>query len=263
MQCDRNTVFAARPAPWRGTIRKVPAIEARRWPVYQRRAIKTVVRRDWTNNEIDRMVDMLDAGYDLREIAQRMHRTPSAVKIKSTRLGFSMRTRPMVLTAQEVGRILGVACSKRVTDWIKRGWLPGRARRSRQGCERFIWGIRYDDLIAFLRDHRYWMTNDPGRITDRDLRLELTELRAGQPHWLTPGEVARRYCVDVNTVNQWITKGFLPATRYGNHWIWSAHLDGWVMPSMRSRVGIPHGSGRRVVGLTTLEARTRIDEATV
>lgn len=93
MQCDRNTVFAARPAPWRGTIRKVPAIEARRWPVYQRRAIKTVVRRDWTNNEIDRMVDMLDAGYDLREIAQRLHRTPNAVKIKSTRLGFSMRSR--------------------------------------------------------------------------------------------------------------------------------------------------------------------------
>ena len=204
------------------------------------------------------MVDMLDAGYDLREIALRLRRTPNAIKVKSTRLGISMCTRPTVLTAQEVGRILGVVCSKRVTDWIKRGWLPGRARCSYQGCERFIWGIQYDDLVTFLRDHRYWMTYDPALITDPDLRAELVALRRGSPRWLTPGEVARCYRVDGATVKQWIAKGFLPATRYGNHWIWSADLEGWVIPSERSRRGIPRGVGRRVVGNAFLKAAEQI-----
>ena len=248
MHCDRNTQFATRQAPWRGTIRKVPASEARRWPVYQRRAIATDRRRDWSYDQVELLVALLDAGHDYDTIAPRMKRTRTAIQIKVKRLRMTMTTRPTVLTAHEVGRLLGLRCSKRVPDWIDRGWLQGKPRITRGRTTRHIWGVQYDDLLGFLRDSRYWMTYDPALITDPELRAELVALRQDAPRWLTPGEVARRYHVDVGTVVQWIQKGFLPTTRYGNHWIWSAHLEGWVIPSMRSRAGIPRGAKRRVAG---------------
>lgn len=252
MKCDQKTIFTAKPAPWRGTIRKVPTIEARRWR-NQRAYARTDRRRDWTHDQVERLSDMLDAGYSYVEIAQRLGRTPTAILVKAKRIGRSMRRTPVVLNAREAGRLLGISCSKRIVDWSRRGWLTARARPT-SGTVRTIWAVQYDHLVAFLRDSRYWMTYDPARITDPELRAELVELRANAPRWLTPGEVAARCCVDAGTVKQWIAKGYLPATRYGNHWIWSADLEGWVIPSERSRIGIPRSAGRRVVGKTYLEA---------
>lgn len=251
-KCDRKTIYDTRPAPWRGTIRKVPAVEGRRWH-NERARVQTRQRRDWTHDQVERLADLLDAGLDYMEIAQALRRTPTAIKIKAKRIKRSMRRTPVVLNARQAGQLLGVACSKRIVDWIGRGWLIGRARTT-SGTPRTIWAVQYDDLVAFLRDSRYWMTYDPALITDPDLRAELVALRANAPGWLTVGAVARRYIVDIATVKQWIAKGFLPATRYGNHWVWSADLDGWVIPSMRSKVGIPRGAGRRAVGKTHLEA---------
>lgn len=49
-------------------------------------------------------------------------------------------------------------------------------------------------------------------------------------------------------VKQWVAKGFLPATRYGNWWIWSEDLAGFVAPCERSKAGIPKTHRRLVVG---------------
>jgi hypothetical protein len=121
--------------------------------------------------------------------------------------------------------------------------------------ERKIWRVCWDDLMSFLREPRYWMAWDAERITDRDLRAEMRSLRAIAPRWLTIGEVARRYSVISNTVGQWITKGFLPAMRYGNWYIREDAIAGWLPPCERSKAGIPKGAGRAVIGASAIVAR--------
>lgn len=245
---DHNTRFAPRSAPF-GTVRKVPATEAARWPEYQRRPIQTAARRDWTHDQIDMLVTLLDKGLDYTAIARRLGRTRTAIQVKVKRLGCAMTKRPTVLVAREVAAVLGLRCAKKVVDWIGRGWLRGKARGTNG---RPIWAVQWDDLMAFLQNRMYWMAWRAEDITDRDLRAEMIALRAHQPRWLTPGEVAHRYCVDDRAVNAWVRKGYVPAQRYGNWWIWEADLQGWVLPCERSRVGIPRVR-RRVIGAAGLE----------
>jgi excisionase family DNA binding protein len=94
----------------------------------------------------------------------------------------------------------------------------------------------------------HWMAWDAERVTGEALREWARELRRGKPRWLTPGEVAERYGVTFEAVGQWVAKGWIPATRYGNWWVSEADLEGWVVPCERSKAGIPKASGRRVEG---------------
>jgi helix-turn-helix protein len=246
---DSKTQFARKPAPF-GSIRKVPPFEGQRWPTYQRRAIQTN-RRDWTHEDVDRLVTMLDAGHDYDHCARQLRRTRVAIVVKTKRLRCTMTKRPTVLTARDVARLIGKGCSKSVTWWIDAGWIKARAADMRG---RRIWRVCWDDLIVFLRDPRYWMTWDAARITDPELRAEMLALRVDAPRWLTIGEVARRYCVISNTVWQWIEKGFLPAMRYGNWYIREDALLGWMPPCERSKAGIPKAMGRAVVGNSMIVA---------
>jgi excisionase family DNA binding protein len=250
---DDKTIFAWRPAPF-GRIRKVPPFEARRWPEYQRKPHATAKRRDWTHDQVDELHTLLDAGHDYPTIARRLGRSINAIVVKTQRLHCKMTTRPTVLTAREAARIAGVGCAKTIVYWIGLGWLPGKARRTLGKAPRRIWAIQYDDLVACLRDRTHWMAYDAACITDEELRAELVAQRAGQPRWLTHAEVAARYGVDRDTVGNWIQRGYLPSQRYGNHWIWSADLDGWVIPSERSRKGIPRSARRVVAGGDMLRA---------
>ncbi len=253
MHSDAKTQFATKHAPF-GRIRKVPPFEGARWPMYQRTAIKTNLRRDWTHEEVDRLVTMLDAGHDYDYCARQLRRTPTAIVVKAKRVRCRMLRRPTVLTAREVARLLGKGCAKSVVYWIGAGWLKAKAATS---SARTIWRICWDDLMAFLQNENYWMAWNAERITDPDLRAEYRTLRATRPRWLTIGAVARRYHVISNTVGQWIEKGFLPAARYGNWYIREDTIDGWVPPCDRSRAGIPKGMGRAVVGKRAIVARVR------
>lgn len=247
---DRTTMFAWRATDF-GRLRKVPPFEAARWR-HQRRRIATARRRDWTREEIDRLVDLLDAGLGYDAIAARLGRTPTAIRIKVTRLDCRMLRRSTVLTARDVARLLGKGCSKSVTRWIALGWLTASASEC-NGTR--IWRIRWDDLMMFLRTRRTWPAWEVDRVTDPDLRAELQALRADDGPWLTPGEVARRLGVTDSAVSQWVRKGFIPAVRYGNWHINARDLEGFVPPCERSKAGIPRGMGRRVVGKTAIEAR--------
>lgn len=248
---DHKTQFDWKPAPF-GAVRKVPSFEGARWPIYRRRPIKSKLRRDWTHDEMDRLVSLLDAGFDYDYCARQLRRTRTAIVIKTKRMRCKMTKRPTVLVSREVAMLLGKGCSKSVAWWINAGWLNARAAH----CNgRRIWRICWDDLMTFLRNDCYWMAWQPERITDADLRAEMLALRAGKPRWLTVGEVAQRYCVGIGAVKQWIAKGFLPAARYGNHYIREDVLDGWLPPCERSKAGIGKGMGRVVVGKSQLIAR--------
>lgn len=247
---DAKTKFTWKPASF-GRIRKVPTFEALRW-VNSRARIDTNLRRDWTHEEIDHLVTMLDAGHDYDYCARQLRRTRTAIVVKTKRTRCKMTRRPTVLTAREVARVLGKGCAKSVVWWINAGWLKAQAAV----CNgRTIWRVCWDDLMAFLHNEAYWMAWDAARITDADLRAEFTALRAARPRWLTIGEVARRYSVISNTVGQWIYKGFLPAVRYGNWYIREDVIAGWLPPCERSKMGIPKAMGRAVVGKSELVAR--------
>jgi helix-turn-helix protein len=249
---DQKTQFAWKPAPF-GRIRKVPPFEGAKWPIYQRRAIKTNLRRDWTHEDMDRLVSLLDAGFDYDYCARQLRRTRTAIVVKTKRMRCKMTTRPTVLTAREVSRLMGVPCAKTVVRWITQGWLKAKPAVS-QG--RKIWRVCWDDLMAFLEREEAWISWWPERITDADIRARAQALR--QERLLTQGEVAARFHVGVETVGQWLDKGWLPFRRYGargNRMVPESALLGWIPPCQRSKAGIPKAMGRRVVGANAIIAR--------
>lgn len=247
---DARTMFAWRSAPF-GKVRKVPAFEAARWSKRRERGHP----RRWTYEQQDRLATLLDAGADYTTIARQLGRTRIAIQVQAKRMHMAMTKRPTVLTAHEITRILGLGCSKIVTRWIARGWLTATGRQAVGRTTRQIWAVQWDDLMTFLRNRATWMAWNPAQISDADLRAVCSALRADQPRWLSVGDVAERYCVGAGTVGQWIRKGWLKTTRYGNHYIWEADLDGWVAPYARSRAGIPRGVSRAVVGKIAIARR--------
>lgn len=216
-------------------LRDVPVVLRRRLLPRLKRPAK--VRRErlryrgWSSAELE----MLRTGYELGEsnaqIARRLERSPVAVKVKAKRLGLRTVNRRTV-TAREIANLLGLGCAKTVARWIAADGLEALNGGTRA---KPIWRVRWDDLLSFLRRRDRWMAWDPARITDPALRAWAAELRSGPGRWLTPGEVARRCHVDRNVPNAWIARGELPATRYGNWWIWSEDLDGWTPPGERPR----------------------------
>lgn len=208
----------------------------------------------WTAEHLVTLRELIDEGYSYDEIAARLGRTRDAVEIKCKRaLGIRLLTTQARLTAQQVADLLGIGYnSKTVILWIQRGWL-----QARHGS-RAAWRIAWNDLIAFVARRDYWMAYDAHRIRDTALRVYVLRLQAeAGGRWMTTAEVATQLCVSRGVVEMWIRCGALPAVRSPSHkfWIWSADLDGWVLPSERSRAGIPRSARRRIVGNDRLEPR--------
>lgn len=263
---DSKTQFAWRNAPF-GQIRKVPPFEGERWPIYQRKLIKTTKRRDWTHDEDEQLDALLDEGLSYNEIARRLGRASGdAVRthLKRRRI-LALTKRYATLTARQVADLLGKRCSKSVAYWIEQGYLKAREANSGRKDGRSIWRIAWNGLIAFLREPSYWMAWDVERVTDADLRAELAALRASGPRWLSIGDVARRFSVVTNTVGQWISKGWLCAVRYGNWWIDARKLDGWVPPTERKRARPKYAAPTDDpdwIDLRTVAARCNVDRMT-
>jgi hypothetical protein len=214
-------------------------------------AARSTRGREWPKADEDNLIDLVEQGHGYDELARRFKRSRVAIILKCRRLGIRVTTTLATLSARDVARVLGKKCGKSVTSWIELGWLP--ARNAGGEGHHALWRIQWDDLTAFMERREHWMAWDPARIDDPAFREWAQELRAAAGGtWLSIGEVARRYCVDERAVNAWIRKGWLPATRYGNWWFWSADIEGWVAPCERSKVGIPKGAGRRVVGRNEL-----------
>jgi hypothetical protein len=187
---------------------------------------------------------LIDDGYSYDHIARRLRRSPLAVRVKCKKLNYRLLHTRAAMTARDAQRLLGTRCSKTVTRWITDYGL-----KARNGGEpkRSLWRIQWLDLMEWLEEPTHWMAYDPAKVAERTLREHLTEIRAGQPRWLTVGEVARRYSVSVKAVIQWREKGLLPMTRYGNWYVRESDLDGFVAPCERSKVGIPRSSPRILV----------------
>lgn len=204
--------------------------------VRRRRLYHSPKRRDWMPWETDRLIQLVEAGFSYDQIAKKTGRTRTGVTLKCRRLNVRITTTPATLSARDVAKLLGMSAdAKAPKTWITRGWLP--ARDAGGTGHKALWRIQWEDLTDFLERRDYWMAWHPERITDLALREWTQEIRAGQPRWITAGELARRFRVTRETPHQWVTKGLLPATKYGNFWFWEGDLVGFTAPCERSRVG--------------------------
>lgn len=200
---------------WRGEHRC-------RWhgdPQLRARALRNHPRYRWTPDRLERICELTERGFSDEQIARQMGTTFNAIHETRERHNLPRR-RALVLTSSDVARLLGKKCQKSVIRWIEQGWLRGK-RGFRQGPHK-VWLVTWQSLEAFVRDERYWPAWDPERVTNRQL------LRvANRPplRYLTHAEVAQTCGVEIQTVNTWIRKGWLRATRYGNWHVREDWLD--------------------------------------
>lgn len=193
----------------------------------------------WSVNEQTRLETLIESGASYSTIAKRLKRSRNAVQIKCQRMRLRVRCVRATLSTRDVAATLGLSCSKTVVRWIERYGL----RATNGGDTRPLWRVQWDDLLDWMEDRAHWMAYDPTRILDLALREWACELRTGPHRWLTPGQVGTRLHVGVGAVNDWIMKGEIPATRYGNWWVWSGDLDGFVIPGNRPHSTALHPDG--------------------
>lgn len=183
--------------------------------------------RYWTTKETDQLIDLVEQGYSYAQIAKRLKRTETSVKLRAKRIGVRVTTTNATMSCRDVASHLGIPCSKAVSGWIRRGWLKARDAGK---APRILWRITWDDLTAFLENPAHWVAWRGDRIPDLALREWALELRAGEERLLSQSDVARRYHVTIEAVGQWIYKGWLPSVRYGNRRVPASALDGWIAP---------------------------------
>lgn len=148
------------------------------------------------------------------EIANRLGRTPTALRIERKRRGYPGPTvcRRAGLTAREVGRRLGVD-SKMVSRWIE----EGRLRGGLLPIGRQRWSVSYQAFKRFACDPGNWVYFDVRRVNDPHLArlIELRRQRWGDEWWDT-SQVRDYWGAQYNLVAKWVRLGRIRAVQpYG------------------------------------------------
>lgn len=189
--------------------------------------------KTWTPSRFWRLLALRDQGLSDAEIGHRLGVSADAVKLTRRRYGVRGITAPdQPASCRAVARRMGVDC-RTVRLWLQHGYLHGE--RGAPIGRHPLWRITEDDVTTFLANPDHWQRWEPQRITDPHLRRWAADVRRGV-RFLTVGEVADRMCVSVNTVNQWIHKGYLPAQRHDN---WRVRED------VLARFELPRLGGQR------------------
>lgn len=188
-------------------------------------------RRPWSHNEEQQALELLQSGLPTASIARQLGRTVRAIRAyfnsQGRATGQLRRADGGCRTMLEVARLMGVP-HQMVADWLRDRDLV-QAGRTRPDAQRFITD---QSLLDFLEHRPAWPDWTPANITDRDWRDEAQELRdSAGGSWLTTHDIARRYCVEVNTVGDWIRRGALLAmARKRRYSVWSADLTTFIPP---------------------------------
>lgn len=198
--------------------------------------------KEWTEEEHQRLIDLISDGLPTQYIARVMKRSMLSVYSRLWSTNTSIRDIRsdifQVRTPHETGRLFQVSYSV-VLRWINQGFLKakryeGRKKKEKpKGYHRLITDL---DLEEFLHCSEAWPSWDPGKITDPEWRDIAQEIRdtAGW-HWLTVAEIAKIYHVSENTVCEWIYTEKFPAQRLpGKRLRWyvkNTDLEGFILPS--------------------------------
>lgn len=105
----------------------------------------------WTEQEIEKLSELCHR-YSIRTVAQKLHRSQNAVKIKATRLKMGLRYRNDWYTKKEVCEIFGVDhhwMQKRIDeDKLAATWHNGSKPQKNGGA---CWHIERGEVEKFLR----------------------------------------------------------------------------------------------------------------
>lgn len=167
----------------------------------------------WTDEEEAFLDDAL-GHMPIEEIAERLGRTPAAIKIRWTRLGLNAPSKqPGEVVATRVGRRMGV-CGKLIIRLIDEGRMPGRVVPG----GRNIHVVTEDDLRRWITRPENWIYFKVERIRDRKLKRLVELAQARWPdEWWTPGQVADFHNLNgTSVVNNAIRRGDLRAVRWQN-----------------------------------------------
>lgn len=180
-------------------------------------------RTHWTREERSVLDAMLAEGRPYQEIADAIGRSFQGIAAQCHLSGIRQRTTTSNLSGTQVMRLFGLTAKVTLRGWIARGWITPTSAR--------FYRFPIEQVQSFIANDDTWMAWDAAKISDPDLRVWALRLRANGPRWLTTAEVARRFHVVERTAYEWVIRGYLPAVRYGNHWVREDHLDGFVPPS--------------------------------
>lgn len=150
------------------------------------------------------------------EIGAALGRSAAAIKIRRVRkqLG-SPSKQPGILTGNGVAKALGVDIHT-----IMRMQETGRMQFRLMAGERRIMLVPRVQLYMWAIRPENWVTFRIDQMEDRKLaRIVALAQAKWTDEWWTVGQVAEYYGVNVCLVTKHICKGWLPAQRWGNHYV--------------------------------------------
>ncbi|KKM64092.1 hypothetical protein LCGC14_1504870 [marine sediment metagenome] len=145
-----------------------------------------------------------------RILARRLNRSRNAIVIAAKRKLNGLRRKDNFYTAAEVARIIGTPCSKKVADWVRRGWLKGT--KSWMGPDTYkMWCFSETGIARCLR-RRPWLV-DVRRMEESFFRSVVIKQWERDP-WYTAAQTAPLLGVTtLDAVHRYIHFGWLPAER--------------------------------------------------
>jgi hypothetical protein len=155
------------------------------------------------------------------EICRYLKRSPNALKIMGYR-AMRINHKTNLISAREVARVMGVACSKTVIEWIDRGWLKGSQTNVRCG-KNAVWNFTKEDLETFVRSFPWVLDRD--KMQEGPYRTIVLEEFTRDP-WCSLQEACSKVGVSYNSaaLSQYLKKGWLHPVKVprvsGNHWTW-------------------------------------------
>ncbi len=211
-----------------------------RLPVNQRHG-----NRPWTPEDDERLVDKLESGLSIAQIAGALHRTAHAVRDRAIKVhGGIKRLRSGLLgvrTRNQVAHLFGVHPNS-VERWVQHGWLVGKRNRSVSAAARTATGRKSSthylipDLTieAFLHIREAWPFWTIENMTDPDWRAAARDIRP-DADWIPLVDFARERHYSDSTATGWVYRGELPATKIGGKWyIWHTDAAAFVPPLERT-----------------------------
>lgn len=176
--------------------------------------------KNWTQEDLQYLAKNYGILPD-EEICRQLERSPNALKIMGYR-AMRINHKTNIITAREVARVMGVACSKTVIEWIDRGWLKGQQTSVRCG-HTSVWNFTKEDLETFVRSFPYVLDRD--KMLEGPYRAIALEEFARDP-WCSLQEACQKIGVSYNSaaLPQYLKKGWLHPVKCprmsGNHWTW-------------------------------------------
>lgn len=174
--------------------------------------------RYWRPDDLEYLAENYGTISD-QAICKHLNRTKNALHIQVVRK-LHINHKVNIYTAREVAALLGVACSKTIIDWKRRGWIEGH--RSTIHCGgTFMWDFSYESIEKCLRD-RPWLVNC-SKMEHSYFQNLVKELFAQDP-WYSIYKTCQLISVVYQSVamTHYIKKKWLHPVKkpceWGNHW---------------------------------------------